>query len=216
MTRPTVAVVDYTMGNLFSVARAAEHAGLVPSIAESPAALRGADGIILTGVGSMQEAMRVLTERGLADGLRNAVARGVPILGVCLGMQLLMTRGTEFGEHAGLGIVDGEVLKFPEFERDGTLRRIPHIGWNSVRLGHGGSKSPAPPPLRVDGEFYYFVHSFYVRPVDPSIVLAETAYGDVTFCSAYAYGSILAVQFHPERSGPAGLDVYRDFAKRLT
>ena len=212
---PHVAIVDYGMGNLYSVQRACEHVGLSSELATSPERVLAADGVIIPGVGAMPHAMEVLDRTGLSDALRTTVAGGVPTLAVCLGMQLLMREGSEFSSHAGLGIVDGGVVRFPDAEQDGRPLRVPHIGWSRVAPPAGAEprawdETPLG-GLGVDAHMY-FVHSYYVVPADPRLIVASTRYGDVEFCSALRQGAVFACQFHPERSGPLGLSIYASFA----
>jgi len=212
---PQVAIVDYGMGNLYSVQRACEHVGIRATIVSSPEAVLAADGVVLPGVGAMPDAMGTLDAEGLSSALRLVVQRGTPLLGVCLGLQLLMRDGSEFRPHAGLGLVPGRVVRFEGHDKDGRPLRVPHIGWNAVRRVTGSGPDPwSATPLAdtPDGAYMYFVHSYYVIPDDPGAVVATARYGDVEFCAAVHRGSIFACQFHPERSGPAGLAVYRAFA----
>lgn len=210
--RDAIAVVDYGIGNLFSVLNAFERLGVPATVVKTPAELLAAPGVVLPGVGAMPDAMAVLNETGLAAALREAAARGTPMLGICLGLQLLMTEGTEFTRHAGLGLVEGEVIHIQGDDHLGRPLRVPHLGWNRLHA--------ARPWLGTDledlesGTAQYFVHSFHVRPEQRRVILAETTYGDATLTAVISTGSILACQFHPERSGPAGLALLRRFAAR--
>jgi glutamine amidotransferase len=213
-----VAVVDFGMGNLYSVERACTHVGLSARITGSPEDVLAADAIILPGVGAMPQAMQTLDATGLSSALREIVARGTPLFGVCLGMQLLMSEGSEFGPHAGLGFIPGVVRKFAGLQPDGTRLKVPHIGWNQVwRRGSGVGDRWAGTPLELtaEGEYMYFVHSYYVVPEDPAVQIAGTRYGDVEFCSAVAADNVFGCQFHPERSGPQGLRLYQRMARLL-
>ena len=214
-----VVIVDYGMGNLHNVKRACAHVGLDARITSVPDDLLEASGVILPGVGAMPEAMRALTATGLADALREVVTRSTPLLGICLGLQLLMKRGTEFTDHPGLGVIPGNVERFPRHWRDGRggMLKVPHVGWTGIH----------PPASRqdawqhnvltttADGANMYFVHSYHVVPDDPAIIVASAVYGGIEFVAALSCGNIFACQFHPERSGPAGLEIYRQFAKRI-
>ena len=213
------------MGNLFSVMQACDQAGLAASVTSSPREVMTADAVILPGVGAFQDAMGTLKRLNLASPLVEFAASGRPLAGVCLGMQLLMTESQEFGSYPGLGIIEGDVVRLEE-SRDGARRlKVPQVGWNRIfsglqdaRTGDGG-----PPfewdgtPLEGlrDGEFMYFVHSFCARPVDPSVVLSTTRYGHAEFCSSLRLGNIFACQYHPERSGPRGLQIYHNLAAQL-
>lgn len=217
---PRVAIVDYGMGNLFSVRQACTQAGLNAMITSLPEDVTAADGVILPGVGAMPDAMRTLQRLGMSDALIAFAQSGKPLLGVCLGLQLLMSEGTEFERHHGLGIVAGSVIRFEHPSRDGRQLKVPHVGWNSVRKvagagapsATGDSWAGTPFAALPEGVLMYFVHSFYVVPLEQSVRVAETTYGNTRFCSALARGSVFGCQFHPERSGPAGLRVYRGFA----
>jgi imidazole glycerol-phosphate synthase subunit HisH len=212
-------IVDYGMGNLYSVHRACEHVGLEAAITASPAEVREADAVILPGVGSMPVAMATLDESGLGDALRAVAERGTPLMGVCLGMQLLMEEGSEFTTHRGLGILPGKVVRFPARDENGAQLKVPHIGWNRVHRPSGYSRDPwleTPLQATPEGEYMYFVHSYLVVPREPNLCVGVSRYGGIEFCSVVARGSVFGCQFHPERSGPQGLQVYREFARRVS
>jgi glutamine amidotransferase len=192
-------VIDYQSGNLRSVAKALESTGVRPLITGDPDELGDADGLVLPGVGSGPAAMAALKQRGLVEPLREYVASGRPFLGVCLGLQLLMER-TDEGDAPCLDIISGEVKRLPA-----TLK-VPHMGWNTVRLEVGG---PLFQDIPQDSHFY-FVHSYYAAPQDAAAVAGTTEYG-IPFCSIYARDNVVATQFHPEKSGPVGLQFYKNF-----
>jgi glutamine amidotransferase len=211
--RISVAIVDYGLGNLYSVQRACDHVGLQAAITTDPEVVRKADGIILPGVGAFGDAMSTLRGHGLVDVLREAIAADVPFMGICLGVQLLMTESHEFGRHEGLGIIEGDVVPF-DGPRDGDRRlKVPEVCWNRVIAKKPWTDTPLED--MPDGQHMYFVHSYYVRPADPSVVLSTTRYGDVEYCSSVARGNLFACQFHPERSGSEGLVVYRTWAAQV-
>lgn len=213
--QPRVAIVDYGMGNLYSVQRACAHVGLDSFLTENPADVSRAEAVILPGVGGMPEAMRRLNESGLSDAIRESAERGVPLLGVCLGLQLLMSHGSEFVPHSGLGIIPGTVVRFNGESAPGVPLKVPHIGWSQIRSGtHRGWNAPLLGGI-TEGALMYFVHSYYVRPSDAGIIAATARYGSIEFCAALSRGNTFACQFHPERSGPTGLVVYRNFADAL-
>lgn len=213
-----VAIVDYGTGNLYNVHRACQHVGLQPAITASPEEVLAADGVLLPGVGSMPRAMARLDETGLSEALRSVSERGTPLMGICLGMQLLMEEGSEFTRHQGLGIFPGEVVRFPTRDENDVELKVPHIGWNSVRRPSACTEDPwreTPLEATPDGEYMYFVHSYRVVPADPRVSIGVSRYGGVEFCSAVSRGNTFGCQFHPERSGPHGLRIYREFARRV-
>lgn len=214
--RPTVAIVDYGMGNLFSVVRACEVAGCAPFVTSESSALAAADIVVLPGVGAFGDAMKALRQRGLDDALRNVAASGKPLVGICLGMQLLMEESDEFGVHAGLGILPGRVIRLaPTAIRDGLVAKVPQVGWNAIvrpSVTPGDSWARTPLAGLRDGAMFYFVHSYQVVPAIPSDSCAIAMYGGASFVACVARGSIFGCQFHPERSGSVGLQVYRAFS----
>ena len=195
-------IVDYGAGNLRSVARAVARAGYEPVITSEPTAVERAEVVILPGVGAAADTMSNLTRCGLVEPIRQYIAGGRPFLGVCMGLQALLTVSEEGGEHRCLDILPGRVRRLP----DGL--KVPHMGWNSLRQCQ-------PHPVFegiADGAFFYFVHSYYADPEDRSVVAGETSYG-VTFAAVVATGNIVATQFHPEKSGESGLRLYENFLR---
>jgi glutamine amidotransferase len=194
-----IVVIDYQSGNLRSVAKALEVVGARPVVTENAAELADADAVILPGVGSGPAAMQALESRGMVDPIREYVASGRPFLGVCLGLQLLLER-TEEGDAPCLGIIPGPVRRLP------AGLKVPHMGWNSVEFGNDHPVFRGIPPA----SHFYFVHSYYADPSDSSGVAGITSYG-IPFCSVYARDNLAATQFHPEKSGDVGLQIYRNF-----
>lgn len=216
MPEPKVAIVDYGMGNLFSVKHACGHVGLDAEITTSVEAVRTADAVIVPGVGAFGDAMANLRGLGMVDALRDVAEEGTPLFGICLGLQLLMTESYEFGTHEGLGLVAGTVESFGEPHEDGRRLKVPQVGWNALtRAGGGDPWAETWFRGQPDGVQMYFVHSFVARPADLGTTVATTRYGDVEFCSAVRYRNVFACQCHPERSGPDGLRVYEEFARDL-
>lgn len=210
--RPLVGIVDYGMGNLFSVQRACERVGLEARLASSRRELERAEGVILPGVGAFGDAMQALRRLELVEPLRTAAASGKPFMGICLGLQLLMRESHEFGRHEGLGIVEGDVVRLSEGAQEGRRLKVPQVGWNRIAPAQGRRWADSWLRGLPDGACLYFVHSFYVRPADPSLALSQTRYGPTEFCSSLQRGNLFACQFHPERSGSLGLAIYRNFA----
>jgi glutamine amidotransferase len=206
MSNKRVIVVDYGAGNLRSVARAIEHAGFVADVSTDPRALDDADAVVVPGVGVAADTMRNLESRGFADPLRAYIEAGRPFLGVCMGYQVLFTATDEGGDHPCLGVVPGRVRKLPSTNGGGTALKIPHMGWNQVAQSHDHPVFAGVP----DGSYFYFVHSYYPDPTDESLVIGRTDYG-VTFASAIGRDNLVATQFHPEKSGAAGLRLYKNF-----
>jgi len=196
-----IALIDYGMGNLRSVAKAFAAIGAAVTSTSSPARLAQAKALILPGVGHFGDGMRELNRRGLADPIRQAIADGIPLLGICLGMQLLLESSDEAPGESGLGIIPGRVLRLPA----GALK-IPHMGWNQLRFHHA---CPLASGL-TDGTWCYFVHSYYAVPDDPALVQATTDYG-LSFPAIIGRGRLCATQFHPEKSQAAGLQMLRNF-----
>ncbi len=194
-----VAIVDYRAGNLRSVAKALEAAGAETLVTSDARDIERADALVFPGQGANDSSMRALKERGLVGPITDFIAADRPFFGVCLGLQLLMDSSDE-GVEAGLGIIPGRTRKLP------TGQKIPHMGWNSVDIRDDHEVLAGV----IDGTHFYFVHSYYADPADPSMVAGTTEYG-VEFCSAVARRALVAVQFHPEKSGEVGLDLYRRF-----
>lgn len=218
--RPSIAVVDYGLGNIFSVRNACVAAGMSAQCTSDPGAMANADAIILPGVGAFGDAMASIRALGLVEPIRNAVSEGRVLLGICLGMQLLMETSEEFGNHDGLGVLPGRVVRFPAAVSDNRPVKVPHVGWTAVEKPQGDQ--PHASEWRsalleglAESEPMYFVHSYYVRPGEPETTLAESSYAGIRFCSALSRGNVIGCQFHPERSGRAGLRVYRNLAAML-
>jgi len=200
-----IAIVDYGIGNLRSVEKALQRVGAEARVTADPADLDAARGIVLPGVGAFGDGMAHLRARQLVDPVLRQVERQKPLLGICLGMQLLFEESDEMGLHRGLGILPGRVVRFP----DGELK-VPHIGWNQLWRA---DSSPEMALLEgiPHGAHAYFVHSYYVAPEEPGDVLAWTDYG-IEFAAVVGRGRIYGAQFHPEKSQDVGLRLLRNFA----
>lgn len=214
MNNRNVVVLDYGMGNVLSVCRAVEHCGSIAQLIAKPAAVAAADRLVLPGVGSFGDCMAALCQRNLIDPIRCFVATGRPFLGICVGMQILLDHGEEFAGAAGLGLIGGRVVQIGIKRTDKRPRKLPHIGWSGVALPSGADANlwartilcgtnPNTP--------FYFVHSFTAEPADPSHVLAISNYEEFTVTAAVRRDNITGTQFHPEKSGEAGLRVLSQF-----
>jgi glutamine amidotransferase len=209
-----VQIVDYGLGNLFSIRQACLQAGITAEISSSGESLPEVDGIILPGVGAFGHAMDTLRAQSLIEPLLDAVAAGKPLLGICLGMQLLMDASEEFGVHKGLGLIPGIVRRLPERRPDGELLRVPAVGWNQIRLNPERANPETECGFR-DGQWVYFVHSFAAVPEQAADILTLTDYHGIRYCSAVMRGRVTGVQFHPERSAAGGIAFFRHWASRL-
>jgi glutamine amidotransferase len=202
-----IAIIDYGMGNLRSVAKALERVGAQTAILNTPDRLDEADKLVLPGVGAFQDAMTHLQERGFVEPLRAWAAGGKPFLGICLGLQLLFDVSFEDGQHAGLGILPGKVVRFDMSGRPERLK-VPHMGWNQVRFVKASRLTAG----LEQGSYFYFVHSYYVEPADPDAVLGVCDYG-APFTAMVEKGNIFATQCHPEKSQNVGRKLLENFAR---
>ena len=198
------AIVDYGVGNLFSLRSSFRAIGEEATVTADAAVIESADRIILPGVGAFADAMAKLRASGLADSLYRAAEKGTPILGICLGMQLLFDKSYEYGEHAGLGLIGGEVRQIPV----PADLKLPHMGWNALSFGE--KKHPLFRYLS-EGDYVYFVHSYAATGCDPDVI-ARTEYGGAV-TAAVAKGSVMGCQFHPEKSGDVGLRILKAFCE---
>jgi len=195
-----IAVIDYGAGNLRSVISALDKVGAHTRVAETSSDLSSAQAVILPGVGAAADTMENLRSRGLADAVVQWIQAGRPFFGICMGLQVLFEESEEGGGQTCLGALAGKVVRMS------SRLKVPHMGWNEVRYAKDSRMFAGIP----DGSYFYFVHSYVVQPDDRSIVLGETDYGG-DFCSAVEAGNLVATQFHPEKSGELGLQVYRNF-----
>jgi glutamine amidotransferase len=211
-----VTLLDYGMGNLLSVTRALEHCGADVRLASTPREIESAEKLVLPGVGAFADGMRGLRERGLVEALRGYGSSGRPLLGICLGMHMLMSRSSEFGEHEGLGILEGRVGPVPTLDLAGRPQKVPHIGWSALYRHDGSDWSGTPLEDLLEGEAFYFVHSFAATPARDEHLLAVARYGGHPVPAVVGRGGVIGTQFHPEKSGPAGLSLIRNFVRRPT
>ena len=213
-----IAIIDYGVGNLFSLAHSLKAVGAEPVVTGEAEVIRRADHVILPGVGAFGDAADKLRDTGLDRVVKNVAAAGTPIMGICLGMQLLLDRSYEFGEHEGLGLIPGEVRPIAEVIPSGY--KIPHIGWNALVLRRrarvtgpdGREGAPAPHPIFkqvAQGDCVYFVHSYYGARCDDHVI-ATAEYGAM-LTAAVAKDNVVGCQFHPEKSGRVGLEILRQF-----
>ncbi|SMP46884.1 glutamine amidotransferase [Neorhodopirellula lusitana] len=197
-----ITIIDYQMGNLRSVQKAVERAGVEATITSDPKQIASAEKLILPGVGAFGDAIAEIRSRDLESPIKDYLAADRPFLGICLGLQMLFESGFEHGQHEGLGVIGGDVVRFelpPQY-------KIPHMGWNTVQPGPAGMDLGIEPDTH-----FYFVHSFFVRPTDPNVVALTCDYGG-EFCAAIRRGNLFATQFHPEKSQQAGLQLVKRFA----
>ena len=205
-----VTIIDYQLGNLFSVKQACDNIGIQATISSVSKDIEEADAIILPGVGAFIEAMNNLDKLDLVNPIKDYVGAGKPIFGICLGLQLLFSESEEFGSSKGLDIIPGLIRKF-QTVKNGKKIKVPQIAWNQV---YGEKKSLANSPLKdlSEREFMYFIHSYYVEPSSESWVLTKTNYEGIEYCSSINKNNIFATQFHPEKSSEKGLSIYKNWA----
>ncbi len=208
-----VVIINYGMGNLLSVQRGLEACGAGVEISDDPEIITNADRLVLPGVGAFESGMHELKTRGLVDAINEFVARERPLLGICLGMQMLLSESDEFGQHAGLNLIPGRVVKIPDCDSEGAMvRKIPHIGWSALRYPESSSDwSGSLLENTKEGEFFYFVHSYMARPENPEHVLAECEYSGVRISAIVSRENVIGSQLHPEKSGNSGLKVLQTF-----
>lgn len=202
-----IAIVDYGLGNLHSVQKAFRHVGHEAAVISSPEQLAGFDRLVLPGVGAFADGMKGLRETGLESALRQHAAQGRPILGICLGAQLLLQTSEEFGHHAGLGLISGKVVKVPCAKAP-----VPHVGWARIQGRQAGDRLAGVLRETMPGSWMYFIHSFHMVPANDSELLSVCEYGGCQINAAVQQGVIAGVQFHPEKSGREGMKILSTFA----
>jgi imidazole glycerol phosphate synthase glutamine amidotransferase subunit len=198
-----VSIIDYNMGNLYSISNAVKVLGYEPEVIDTPEQIAAANMIILPGVGAYRDAMAALHERGLVAALGNHVAAGKRLMGVCLGMQLLFQHSEENGGVDGLGILAGQVKRFPK--ADGF--KVPQIQWNRAHAAAGSRMFAG---LAAD-PYFYFLHSYYIEPAETNATITRSSYCDIEYCSAIEVHNVWGAQFHPEKSGEIGLLMLKNF-----
>jgi glutamine amidotransferase len=200
-----VVIIDYGAGNLLSVERAVKAAGAKPIITSDPVVVANAKGLVVPGVGAAADTMRNLRDRGLDRVILEFIESDRPFLGVCMGMQALFEISREGGKHECLGVLRGEIVRFPQ------EAVVPHMGWNVI---NAVSEHPIMAGIET-GFYFYFVHSYFAKPTESDCVIAEATYAGINFPAVVGAGNLMATQFHPEKSGPAGLRLYQNFIKLL-
>lgn len=210
-----VAVIDYEMGNLFSVLHACEHVGLYPLVTSDASVIMKCDAIILPGVGAFGNAVDNLKRLDLIVPIKEFIKSRRPFMGICLGMQLLMSESEEFGYHKGLDVIRGTVVKFPTAGKEQRTIKVPQVGWNRIyRPFQTSEEFWRNSPFRgiTNNEYMYFVHSFYTVPEDPRTALSYTDYEGTEYSSSILLDNVFACQFHPEKSALKGMKIYENFA----
>ena len=203
-----ITIIDYEMGNLRSVEKAFEKLGFDARVSNNPDDLLTTDKIVLPGVGAFKDCIDNLRGGGFVEPLLQHVEAGKPLLGICVGMQMLFDESEEFGHHQGLGLIPGRVVRFPAgMKEGGEYLKVPHMGWNNISMKKA---SPIFSGIK-DGSFVYFVHSYYCAAEDADDVAASCRYGDVEFCASVWRDNIMATQFHPEKSQDIGLNIFKNF-----
>lgn len=218
--KPRVAIVDIGIGNLMSIEQAFLHATCDCIVTRDHKKIMDADAVVLPGVGAFGDAMKALNKYDLVSPLKEIACSSKYLIGICLGMQLLFTESNEFGASKGLNVIEGEVVKFPTRRNsERYLAKVPQVGWNKINQPDEGrfSSSWDGSPLSglCEDDVMYFMHSFYVSPVNKAVVLSQTEYADTTYCSSIYQDNNIALQFHPERSGKKGLKIYENLAKMI-
>lgn len=212
----SVAIIDYGLGNLFSVLKACENLGINAFITNDRKVIERSEGLILPGVGAYSEAMKNLYRLDLVDLLKYEAEAGKPIMGVCLGMQLLLDESEEFGNQKGLGIIPGYCQKFPKLNSKNEKLKVPQIMWNRIYPIEGDLfAKDTPLDVIKKNEFMYFVHSYFASEVKPENVLSKTNYCDIEYSSSIYKKNVVAFQFHPEKSGSQGLKIYNRFKELI-
>ncbi|HBB52566.1 MAG TPA: imidazole glycerol phosphate synthase subunit HisH [Legionellales bacterium] len=212
MNKPLISIVDYGLGNIFSVSRAFEHFGCQVNLVSHPDEINNVNALVLPGVGAFANGIEGLQKRNLVSAIKDFAYQGKPLLGICLGMQLLFTRSFEFGEHQGLNLIPGDIIPIDAIDANGKALKVPHIGWN--RLIKPSLETVWENTILQNtqaNESVYFVHSFSAVPANDVNRLADCRYGDFNISAAVSHQNIYGCQFHPEKSGQVGLNIIKGF-----
>ena len=211
-----VSIIDYGIGNLFSVLKACEAVGLSAQITNDKKYIESSEAILLPGVGAFGDAMANLGKLDLIEPIRDYAQSGKPLMGVCLGMQLLLTESEEFDIQKGLNIIEGSCMRFPSFDTNHHKIKVPQIMWNTIYPTKGNTfEKNTPLDSITPGEYMYFIHSYYAKLQNPDEMLSLTDYHGVEYCSSIHKGNVFAFQFHPEKSGTQGLKIYQKFKELI-
>lgn len=205
----SITIIDYGMSNLLSISRALEYVGGKVKVSDKAEDILNADCVVLPGVGAFPDGMRELKQRHLPEAIYNFVKTGKPFLGICLGMQMMLSEGEEGQRTEGLNLIPGEVVSLPHAQMDGTKNKIPNVCWSEVTCRQ--EKQNTPFEHLPSDAFMYFVHSYFVKPSNTSHSFATTAFGDIDICCTIHHENMWGMQFHPEKSGKDGLELLRSF-----
>jgi imidazole glycerol-phosphate synthase subunit HisH len=203
-----IAIIDYQLGNLFSVKQACLYLGYDAFITSDPQEVINADYAILPGVGAFADSMINMKKLDLIEPVKDFVASGKPFMGICLGLQLLLTESEEFGNSKGLNLIEGVVKRFSNKDTEGDVLKVPQIAWNQIYEPTKDTWVNTPLSICNEGDYMYFVHSFYAQPTSSEVILSTTDYGGYNYCSSIIKDNIFACQFHPEKSGQYGVKIY--------
>ena len=216
MHKPTVIIIDYGIGNLHSVLRACGKVGMQVKISNNKQEILTAEALILPGVGAFGDAMTNLKSYDLVQPILDFAQTGKYVMGVCLGMQLLMTESDEFSKNKGLDLIQGSCLRFPNSNEGHPQIKVPQIMWNKIYHPKGVFEQDSPLKNTKDGEFMYFVHSYYVKPENEQNILSITNYEGMEYASSVRKDNVFGFQFHPEKSGEKGLEIYHSFSSLIS
>jgi glutamine amidotransferase len=215
MNKSDVAVIDYGVGNLLSVRRGLEHCGAKVQVTSDPERIRTASRVVLPGVGAFTDGMAELSLNGLDEVVKEVANKGTPLLGICLGMQMLLDESEEFGVTKGLGLISGKVVPIPSITKEGNSQKIPHTGWNSLILPSETNTWDGTILEKIKpNDAVYFVHSFMASPTNQEDRLADCLYGGISVSASIIKDNIFGCQFHPEKSGEVGLKVLKTFLEQ--
>lgn len=208
----TISIIDYGMSNLLSITRGFEKIGSKVTIISDPESILAADKLVLPGVGAFPDGMRELHKRQLIEPIRKHTKSGKPFLGICLGMQMMLTKGYEITETEGLDLIKGEVVKLPNINKNSTLNKLPHMNWNIIKKTNNVGWINTILENNISGDYMYFVHSYFAKIENLENQLAYTPFGDINFTSAIVMDNCFGTQFHPEKSGEIGLKILKTFS----